>query len=98
MLSRLAAQRICGAIVRVTLKTRGVRDTLKCELGKKGVQTLDVVLFSELRKIENYVWFRRFWRSLSLRDASLGKPRECAKYLSPQAMVIPDAKAAVDKE
>ena len=34
----------------------------------------------------------------SLRDASLGKPRACAKDLSPQAMLIPDAKAAVDKE
>ena len=35
---------------------------------------------------------------LSLRDASFGKPRACAKGLSPQAMLIPDAKAAVDKE
>ena len=59
-------------ILRVTLKTRRVRDTLKSEPGKKGVQTLDVVLFSELREIENYVWFRRFWRSLSQRR----KPRE----------------------
>ena len=35
---------------------------------------------------------------LSLRDACLGKPRVCAKDLSPQAMLIPDANAAVEKE
>ena len=35
---------------------------------------------------------------LSLRDACLGKPRACAKDLSPHAMLIADAKAAVDKE
>ena len=28
----------------------------------------------------------------------LGKPRVCAKDFSPQAMLIPDAKATVDKE
>ena len=36
--------------------------------------------------------------NLSLRDACLGKPRVCAKDLSPQAKWIPDAKATVDKE
>ena len=35
---------------------------------------------------------------LSLRDVCFGKPRVCAKDLSPQAMLIPDAEAAVDKE
>ena len=35
---------------------------------------------------------------LSLRDACFGKPRVCAKVLAPQAMFIPGAKAAVDKE
>ena len=35
---------------------------------------------------------------LSLRDVCLGKPRVCAKDLSPQAMLIPDDEAAVDKE
>ena len=69
-------------ILRVTLKTRRVRDTLKCEPGKQGVQTLDVVLFSELREIENYVWFRRFWRSLSQRRKPRQTERECAKDLS----------------
>ena len=51
MLCRLAAKRICETkILQVTLKTRGVRDTLKCELGKKEVWTPNVVLIRELRE------------------------------------------------
>ena len=35
---------------------------------------------------------------LSIGDACLGKPRVCAKDLSPQAMLIPDAKATVENK
>ena len=63
-------------ILWVTLKARGVRDTLKCEPGKKEVWTPNAVLFSELRGIESYVWFRRLWRSVSPRRM----PRETGKY------------------
>ena len=76
-LSRLAAQRICETkILRVTLTVRGVRDTLKCEPGKKEVWTPNVVQISELREVESCVWFRRLWRSVSQRRM----PRETEKY------------------
>ena len=50
MLSRLATRRICGTVLRVKQKARGVRNTLKCGPGKKGVQTPDDVLLSESRR------------------------------------------------
>ena len=75
----------------------GVRDTLKCGPGKKGVQKPNVAMLNEPRETEGHVWFRNSGL-MSLRDACLGKPRVCATDLSPQAMLIPDAKAAVDKE
>ena len=70
MLSRLAAKRICET----TLKVRGVRDTLKCELGKKEVRTPNVVLISELRE-SSVTYGSEDSGGLSLRDACLGKPR-----------------------
>ena len=54
-------------ILQVTPKYQGVWDTLKCELGKKEMWTPNVVLFSELRGIESYEWFRRLWRYVSQR-------------------------------
>ena len=39
--------------LRVTQKALGVRDTLKCGLGKKEVQTPDVILFSMPRETES---------------------------------------------
>ena len=36
--------------LRVTLKARGVRDTLKGGTGAKGVQTPEVILFSQPRE------------------------------------------------
>ena len=75
-LSLLAAQRICETkFFKQPLKIRGVRDTLKCEPGKKGIRTPSVVLISELR-IESYEKFRRLWRSVSQRRM----PRETEKY------------------
>ena len=85
-------------ILQLNLKIRRVRDTLKWEPGKKDVWTPNVVLFSELRGIESYVWFRRLWRSVS----QTRMPRETEKHkqkdLSFQAILIPDAKATVEKE
>ena len=56
----------------VTLRARGVQDALKSGTGKKGVQTPDIILFSQPRETVSSVWFRKFWRSL--RNASLWKP------------------------
>ena len=77
MLSRLVAQRIFETtILQVNLKIQGVEETLKWEFEKKEVWTLNVVLISELRGIESYVWFRRLWRSVSQRRM----PRETEKH------------------
>ena len=76
-LSRLAAQRICETkILQVTIEVRRVQNTLKCEPGKNEVRTPTVVLCSELRGIESYVWFRRLQRSVSERRM----PRETEKH------------------
>ena len=48
--------------------------------------------------IESYVWFRRLWRSVSQRHFAFGNREYVQKDLSLQAMLIPDAKATVDKE
>ena len=42
-------------IIRVTLKPRGVQETLKCGLGKKEVQNPDGILFSMPRETESMV-------------------------------------------
>ena len=74
-LSCLAAQRICETkILQVNLKIRGVRDTLKCELGKKEVWTPNVVLISELRE-SRVTCGSEDSGDLSLKDACLGKLR-----------------------
>ena len=75
-LSRLAAQRICETkILQVTVKIRRVRDTLKCELGKKEVWTPNVVLISELRES------RVTYGSEDSGDLSQRRmPRETEKY------------------
>ena len=56
----------------------GVRDTLKCELGKKEVWALDVVLISELRE-SRVTYGSEDSGDLSLRDGCLGKPRSTNK-------------------
>ena len=51
MLSSLAEQCICGTqSFRVFLNAWGVRLTLKCGTGEKGVQTPDVMLLSLTRE------------------------------------------------
>ena len=72
-----------GQHFRVTLRARGVGDTLKCGPGKKGVQTPNVVLFRESRGTENYVWFRRFWRSVSQRRKPLETESMCKRSCTP---------------
>ena len=97
-LSRLAAQRICERkILQVTLQIRWVRDTLKCEPGKKEVWTPNVVLISELRTLE----LRMFQKTLEicLSETHASRNREVwIKDLSSQAMLIPDATATMEKE
>ena len=65
-------------ILQVSLKIRGVRDTLKCELGKKEVWTPNVVLISELRE-SRVTCGSEDSGDLSLKDACLGKPRSMNK-------------------
>ena len=83
-LSRFAAQRICETkILYVNLKIRRVRDTLKCELGKKEVWTPNMVLISEFRES------RVTYGSERLREVWI-------KDLSSQVMLIPDEKATIN--
>ena len=80
-----------GKILRVTLEARGVRDTLKCELGKK-VWTPNVVQFIEISRNRE---LRMVQKSLEVSQRRM--LRETEKYesknLSSQAMLIPDAKS-----
>ena len=62
-------------ILQLNPKIRGVRDTLKCELGKKEVCSPNVVLISELRE-SRVTWFRRLWRFVFQRHM----PRETEKH------------------
>ena len=59
-------------------KIRWVRDTLKCELGKKEVWTPNVVLVSELRE-SRVLYGSEDSGDPSLRDACFGKPRSTNK-------------------
>ena len=83
-------------ILRVTLKVLGARDTLKCEPGKKGVRTPNVVLFSKLQE-SRVTYGSEDSGDLSLRDAYFGKPRSMNKRSFTPAMLIPDAKATMKK-
>ena len=65
-------------ILQLNPKIRGVRDTLKCELGKKEVWTPNVVLISELRE-SRVTCASEDSGDLSFRDACLGKPRSTNK-------------------
>ena len=56
----------------------GVRDTLKCEPGKKEVRTPKVVLISELQE-SRVTYVSEDSGDLSLREACLGKPRSMNK-------------------
>ena len=98
MLSRLVAQRNCETkIIQVNLKIQGVEEILKWELENKEVWTLNVVLISELRGIESYVWFRRLWRSVSQRRM----PRETETHkqnIFHTKQCWSDAKATMEKE
>ena len=98
MLSRFATRRVCGT----TLKTWGVRrysqvwtvEERSINFGYCSAQRISGVHTNEpsvTNGSDNS-------EDLSLRDVCLGKPRVCAKDLSPQAMLIPDDEAAVDKE
>ena len=63
VLSRLAGTAyLWDKILRVTLKARGVRDTLKSGTWTKGIQTREVILFSQPR--ETVILVRTFWKSL----------------------------------
>ena len=86
-----------GQFFSIDPKAWWVRDTLKCELGKKEVWTLNVVLINELRE-SRVTYGSENSGDLSFRDTCFGKSTACAKDLSLQAMLIPDAKATVDKE
>ena len=68
------------------------------DAGKKGVQTSDVVLLSENLGEPRVTNGSDDSGDLSLRDACLGKRRECAEDLSRQPMSTSDAKAAVVKK
>ena len=67
-------------ILQVTLKIRWVRDTLKCEPGKKEVWTPNVVLISDFRE-SRVTYGSEDSGDLSLRDACLGKPRSMNKKI-----------------
>ena len=90
--------------VSVTPKTWGVRDTLKCELGQKEVQTPDVVLLCGSRVYQQikgmYAQEPRVTYvsdksgDLFLRDACLGKPKVCAKRSFTPSNVDPRSKGS----
>ena len=48
--------------------------------------------------VESYVWFKRLWRSVSQRRMPRETEKHKQKDLSSPAMLIPVAKATMEKE